>query len=191
MLDKIELYVIDDKKRAFIGLYETPWDDLFPRSTSPGTPVPEEVIPMFDGGDIQCFVKRELIEDVTDRFEHISGIAFKGNFHYRVRTLADKMSARDGRFLIIPNKVPKPEWGGVHEAIKGQAIIECPRKVTIKPQSLIAEWIITKTYGYAVGFRSLYVGEIVEMSGSAASAADVPWNWHYGFEIFGSIPLIP
>jgi hypothetical protein len=189
MLDKIELYEIDDKKRAFIGLYETPWDDLFPRSTSPG-PVTEEAIPMFDGGDIMCFMKHEIIENVTDRFEHISGIAWKGNFHYRVRTLADKMSAREGRFLIIPNKIIKPEWGGVHKAIKGQAIIECPRKVIIKPQSLIAEWITTDA-GYAVGFRSLYVGEIAEMSGSAASAADVPWNWHYGFEIFGSIPLIP
>ena len=162
-------------------------------STSPNGNSEPDTIVMTNPGDVQCFMATNDYEDVTDRFEHISGIYHKGIFHLRVRTIADKMSMREGLFMVIPNKIPDELWGGFHGLITGEGKILSPRQPDWPKRYIQLGWHEGPDGRYAVIFDVLNGenGQLLEMKGYSESSNDVPWNWHYGFEIQGSIPVIP
>ena len=190
---------VDEMNREYFEvLYDESWKAIavfkyFPSGPSEPEPVPNGIITMFEPGDIQVFMATNDFEDVTDRFERITGIIKDGTFSFRIRTLADKMSMRDGLLMIVANKLPDEAWGGTHGMQTGVAKVTSPRKPEFPKQQLISEWHEGPDGRYAVIFSAVYgpSGQLVEVKGYGASSDDIPWNWHYGFEIQGSIPLIP
>ena len=120
--------------------------------------------------------------DVSERFEVLEGSVESGQLIFHFRTFKDKMSMQGGLLVIVPTNlsiVPSMDH-------KGEGTIQSPRK-DFPEEDLIAYWYVGPS-----GFKSLIfsVGNKTMLGSATTSAGDVPWNWHYGFEIQGSIPVI-
>lgn len=171
------------------------WEE-FEQSQPPIVVAPDPPVIMDGfGNGITVYVDDEELDDT--RIEHLYGLYSKGIFHFRARSLADKLSAREGRFTIVPLYLQSfIGWGGIHGMVTGVVRVQSPRKSLWKNRPLVAGWRRLANGLYGVEFYELMGKvnneiELYEVRGYAASILDVPWNWHYGLEIQGSIPMIP
>lgn len=160
------------------------------------TPTPEpEVIVLNSPGDIQMFMMTNDFEDVSDRFEVLTGIYKNGFFSFHIRTLSDKMSAREGRLLLVPNPLQDlVTMGGYHITIRDVVEFYAPRASDWPHRAGYCEWLVGPDDRYSVAFQC-YEGEepgqLTDVYGFAASSNDKPWNWHYGLGVLGKILVVP
>ena len=142
----------------------------------PPQPLPPEIILtawMADGEDWS---------EVTDRFEILEGSIADDVLSFHIRTLADKMSAQEGQFFVNVKGLTKAP----DTFLRGDGAVFSPRKPDFPHKEFEANWFVNGT-DYSMGF--VVDGQYIK--GSATTSDDHPWNWHYAFEIQGSIPVIP
>jgi GH25 family lysozyme M1 (1,4-beta-N-acetylmuramidase) len=120
--------------------------------------------------------------DVTDRFSKLEGTIVNGELIFNFVTLADKMSMQGGRLYIAPTNVPAE---GDYATPQGSITVESPRKPDFPQRSGIVVW----AYGPGNVPSLIFTVEGEAMTGNAQTSDDVPWNWHYGFDIKGSIDV--
>jgi hypothetical protein len=128
---------------------------------------------MLDGG---------TYKDVTDRFEILNAEYTAGGYlNFHIKTLKDKMSMQGGELVIVPmDLVAEPDMIRI-----GSSTITSPRKPDFPESECDVRWVFGPGYVKSLKFYS--DGSVVE--GSATTSQDHPWNWHYGFEILGSIEV--
>lgn len=103
---------------------------------------------------------------------------------FHIKTEADKMSAQEGVLFIVPTNLSVAP----QTALNGNGELVSPRKPDFRTIQVKPRWEQSTALGSAWGW--VIEAEGVEMSGKAASSDDIPWSWHYGFEIIGRIPLV-
>lgn len=118
----------------------------------------------------------------SERFEILRGQTDGTDMVFHIKTLKDKMSMQSGVLFIVPaNMTLTPQT-----LISASVQVTSPRKDDMVPRSAEVSW----EYNRSSGRWGLVVTiEGQEMYGLAASSADHPWSWYYGFELKGRIPL--
>lgn len=122
------------------------------------------------------------IKDVTARFEILNAeYMADGYLNFHIKTLKDKMSMQGGNLVIVPVGIPAV----VNFDIVGSGVISAPRREATPQQECEAHWL-----NHNEAYALMFVSDGLPVKGSATtSAGDHPWNWHYGFEIIGSIAV--
>ena len=139
----------------------------------PNTGAASLLTPWVDGDGVDQS-RLEILEARTDGEDMV--------FH--IKTQADKMSAQGGVLFIVPTNLSiAPQT-----ALDGSGELVSPRKPDFRTIQVLPRWEQSTALGGAWGL--VIEAEGAEMSGEAATSNDIPWSWHYGFEIIGRIPLV-
>lgn len=162
-------------EEVFLGDVPDPTPDPDPvPDPDPSDPYVFEYVAFMDHGD--------SYEAVNERMEILEGQTNGNMMDFHFKSLADKMSARDGKFVIAPINMtvdPDLNW-------EGDIVVTSPRKPDFTPRNGFARWTKARTGEYLLEF----VIEGTIMTGDDLTSNDVPWNWHYGFDIKGSIRIV-
>lgn len=195
-----DIYCTSDTEGQYLVL-DTEWGARFtipvgapvdPVNPPDPTPPGEETIPMFDPGDVQLFFKDD---DCTDRVQSLWAIYHKGIVSFGMVCNTDKLSARVGDLMIVPNKLKGTvNFGGVAPYITGSARLGAAEREW--DDIGIASWKLGPDGRYGIVFDVVTGGPGVESKKLARvcgtdTSADIPWNLHYGIIISGSIPVLP
>ncbi len=126
-------------------------------------------------------VDGEAWTDVSDRFEVLKGDVEDGALSFHIRTLADKMSAQEGTLYVNVKGLSSAP----NITLTGTGSLLSPRKPDFPQKEFVVSWA-SGDGEYAIWFSV----DGNQMAGSATTSVDVPHNWHYGFDMQGSIPIV-
>jgi hypothetical protein len=120
--------------------------------------------------------------DVSDRMSLMEGAIANGVLSFRFVSLEDKMSAREGRlYVTIEDPAVK-----ILPASVGAIMVVSPRR---PDRFRTAPGIVVYAIGPEAKPALIFTVESRAMTGSAETSEDIPWSWHYGFDIEGSITV--
>jgi hypothetical protein len=119
----------------------------------------------------------------SERFEILEGQTDGNDMVFRVKTEKDKMSMQNGVLFIVPVNMTIPPQNAISASVQ----VTSPRKEDMNPRTAEVSWEYNQ---YANKWGLVVAIDGQEMYGLSTSSADHPWNWYYGFEFEGRIPLV-
>ena len=178
---------IEEEGEVVLYLYNSKDDSLIPLEIKEPIPEPDPEPEPFIFDMQVALINPNTGEPVwmvdVERFEILEGQTDGNDMVFHVRTFKDKMSMQGGVLFIVPvNLTIVPQT-----PISASVQVTAPRKEDMFPESAEVSWEYNQ---YAGKWGLVVTIDDQEMYGLDNSSADHPWNWYYGFEFQGRIPLV-